>query len=129
MMKRIDQIGVGARRFGFGRLQLAENFLDTVDRAQDQRDGLAGHRHSVAEFPHQRLGRMGQRFEARQSEKAAGAFDRMNQPEDIIENLRVVRILLETNELIIDSIETLVGFGQKFPQQIVHETGLLARDA
>jgi hypothetical protein len=53
----------------------------------------------------------------------------MNQPEDVIENLRVVRILLETNELIIDSIETLVGFGQKFPQQIVHETGLLARDA
>jgi hypothetical protein len=39
---------------------------------------------------------MCERFEARQPKKPASAFDGMDQPEDVIENLRVVRILLKT---------------------------------
>jgi hypothetical protein len=39
----------------------------------------------------------------------------MDQPENVIENFRVVRILLEPHQLVIDRVETLVGFGQKFP--------------
>ena len=91
------------------------------DRAQDQRDGSAGHRHSVAEFSHQRLGGVSERFQARQSKKAAGALDGVNEPENVIEDFCVVRILLETNELVVDGIETLIGLGQKLTQQIVHE--------
>jgi hypothetical protein len=68
LLERTDQIAVGAFRLGFGRFKLAENFLDAVDGAQDQRNGAAGHRHAVAKFTHQRLGRMGQRFQPRQSE-------------------------------------------------------------
>jgi len=39
---------------------------------------------------------MGQRFQARQPEKAASALDGVDQAKDVIENLRVIRILLET---------------------------------
>ena len=54
---------------------------------------------------------MGQRFEARQPEEAAGALDGVNQPENIIQNLGVVRILLEPYQLIIDRIQALAGLG------------------
>jgi hypothetical protein len=61
------------------------------------------------------------RLQARQGEKAAGAFDGVDEAEDVGENLRVVGILLETHELDVDDVETLVRLGHEFPQQIVHE--------
>lgn len=45
----------------------------------------------------------------------------MDEPEDVIENLRVVRILLKTHELDVDHVETLVRLGDKFPQQVAHK--------
>ena len=81
-------------------------------------------RHAVTEFAHQGLGGMRQRFETRQAEKAAGALDGVNQTEDVIEDLGVVRILLEPHQLIVDRVQAFAGFGQELPQQIVHETGL-----
>jgi hypothetical protein len=48
----------------------------------------------------------------------------MNQAEDVIENLGVVRFLLEPHQLIVDSIQAFTGLRQKLPQQIIHETGL-----
>jgi hypothetical protein len=67
---------------------------------------------------------MGQRFQPRQPEKAAGALDGVNQAEDVIQNLGVVRILLEPHQLIVDGVQAFAGLRQEFPQQIVHETGL-----
>jgi hypothetical protein len=67
---------------------------------------------------------MRQRFQPRQPQEAAGALDGVNQAEDVIQNLRVARVLLEPHQLIVDRIQALAGFGQKFPQQIIHETGL-----
>ena len=64
---------------------------------------------------------MCERFKARQPKKPASPFDGMDQPEDVIENLRVVRILLKTHELDVDHVETLVRLGDKFPQQVVHK--------
>jgi hypothetical protein len=69
---------------------------------------------------------MSQRFQARQPEKAASALDGVDQAKDVIENLRVIRILLEPNQLIIDRIQTFAGFRQELPQQIIHETSLHA---
>ncbi len=80
-----------------------------------------GDRHAVTEFAHQGLAGMRQRFQPRQSEKAAGALDGVNQAEDVIQNLGVVRILLEPHQLIIDGVQALVGFRQELPQQIVHQ--------
>ena len=117
----IDQILIGALGLGLGGLESRENFLDAVDAGKDQRDGFGGDRHAVAEFAHQRLAGMGQRFEPRQAEEAAGALDGVNQPEDVIQNLGVVRILLEPHQLIVDRIQAFVGLGQKLPQKIVHQ--------
>ena len=125
-MQRIDQIGIAAFGLGLRRFKPGENFLDAVDRAQDQRHGLAGHRHAVAEFAHQRLGGMRQRLEPRQAEKAAGALDGVNQAKDVIQDFRVVRILLEPHQLVVDGVETLVGLRQELAQQIIHGTGLNA---
>ena len=113
----VDQVLVGAFRFGFGRFQPGQNFLDAVDRRQDQRDRLGRHRHAVAEFAHQGLAGMGERFQPRQPQEAAGALDGVDQAEDVIEDLRVARILLEPHQLVVDRIQALAGLGQKLAQQ------------
>lgn len=64
---------------------------------------------------------MGERLEPRQSKKAAGAFDGVNEAKDIAEDLAVIRLSLKAHQLCVDVIETLGGLGQKLPQQIIHE--------
>jgi hypothetical protein len=64
---------------------------------------------------------MRQRFQPRQAEKAARALDGVNKAKDVIQNFGVVGILLETHQLVIDSVETLVGLRQELAQQIIHE--------
>jgi hypothetical protein len=44
----------------------------------------------------------------------------MNEAKNVIENLGVARLLLETHELDVDDVETLVRLRDKFPEQIVH---------
>jgi len=108
-----DEIVIGTFRLGGLALQLGQDFLDAVEGGEDQRVGVAGDRHAVAELAHERLGSMRQSFEARQAEESARALDRMDEAEDVAENFGVVRILLETNQLKIDSIKMLARFGEK----------------
>ena len=65
---------------------------------------------------HQRLGGMREPGKAGQAEKAASAFDGMDEPEDRVERLEIVRLLLESHELDIELIETFPGLGQEFSQ-------------
>jgi hypothetical protein len=44
----------------------------------------------------------------------------MHEPEDVIENLGVVRLPLNTHELDVDYVETLICLGHKLPQQVIH---------
>src|SRR4051812_18231152 len=67
---------------------------------------------------------MRERFQPRQSQKPARSLDRVHQPENVIQDLGVVRFLLEPNQLIIDGVQALASLRQKFTQQIIHETGL-----
>ena len=115
-MQLDDQILIGAFRLGFGRFQSAENFLDAVDARQNQADRLPRDRHAVTEFTHQRLAGMRQRFQTRQSQKAASTLDGVDEAKDIIQNFGVVRILLEPHQLIVDRVEALARLGQKLPQ-------------
>ena len=80
-----------------------------------------GDRRAVAILTHQRFGGMGQRLEARQAEEAARALDRVNQPEDIVENAGIIRVLLELHELNVDDVQAFMRFGQEFAEKIVHE--------
>ena len=95
LMQLFDQVFVGALGLGLGGFQAAENFLDAIDARQDQRNGFGPDRHAVAEFAHQRFAGVRQRFQPRQPEETASALDRVDQAEDIIQNLRVARVLLE----------------------------------
>ena len=121
LVQFLDQVFVGAFGFGLGGLEAGEDFLDAVDRGQDQRHRTRRHRHAVAEFAHQGLAGVGQRFEPGQPEEAAGALDGVNQPEDVIQNLRISRVLFEPHQLIVDRIQALVGLGEELPQKIVHQ--------
>ena len=115
-MELDDQVLIVAFRLCFGGFKSAENFLDAVDAAQDQRHGFCRDRHSVAEFTHQGLAGMGQRFKARQSQETAGSLDGMNKAENIIQDLGVVRVLLEPHQLIVDGVQAFAGLRQKFSQ-------------
>jgi hypothetical protein len=44
----------------------------------------------------------------------------VDEPKDIIENLGIVGVLLETHEFDVDDVETFVGLGHEFAQQVVH---------
>jgi hypothetical protein len=59
---------------------------------------------------------MRQRLKPRQAEKAARPLDGVNQAKDVIQDFRVVRILLEPNQLVVDGVETLVGLRQELAQ-------------
>ena len=118
----LDEVGVVARRLALLRLDRAQDALDAIDGGENERDGRGGDRHPVAELAHQRLGGMRQRLQPGQSEKAAGAFDGVDEAKDVAEDLGVVRVLLEAHEFGVDPVETLVGLGQKLPQEVVHDT-------
>jgi hypothetical protein len=61
-----------------------------------------------------------ERFQPRQADEATGPLDGMHEPEDVIENLGVVRLPLNTHELDVDYVETLICLGHKLPQQVIH---------
>jgi hypothetical protein len=67
---------------------------------------------------------MRQRLETGQAEKPARAFDRVDEAENVVEDLRVIGFLLEPNQLDVDDVEALVRFGEKLAQQIVHRLDL-----
>jgi hypothetical protein len=67
---------------------------------------------------------VGQRFEPRQVEEAAGALDGMDEAENVGEDFCIVGLLLEANQLDVDDIDAFVRFGEEFPQQVVHGTTL-----
>lgn len=100
--------------------QLGENVLDPVDRLQNGRDRNGAHGCAVPELPDQVFGGVGQRLQPRQADEAAGAFDGVNQPEDVAQDVAVVGLLLEAHEFPIDGIEIFARLGQELLQQVVH---------
>jgi hypothetical protein len=45
----------------------------------------------------------------------------VDEPENVIQDFRVVRLLLKPNQLIVDGVQALARLRQKLPQQIIHE--------
>jgi hypothetical protein len=114
------QILVIAGLFGLMGLEPIEQHLDPVDSRENERDGIAGDRCAIAEIAHQGFGRMGEGFEPRQAEEPAGPFDGVDETKYIVENLGIVRVVLETNELDAHNVDAFIRLGQEIPQQLIH---------
>src|SRR5581483_7676351 len=117
-----DQLCVRAPGFDTIALETFEDELDAVDAFEDEAYAFDGDGSAVAILPHQRFGSVGELGEPRQAEKPARAFDRVYQPENGVEHLGIVRVLLEANQLKVELVETLAGLGQEFTQELVHES-------
>src|ERR1700733_14088151 len=110
-----DQVAVVPGRLLLPRFEPFEDRLDAIDRGKDERHGLGRDRHAVAELAHQRLGGVGERLKPRQREKAASAFDGVDEAKNVAEDLSVIRLVLESHKLGVDQVAALAGFGQKIP--------------
>ena len=66
---------------------------------------------------------MGNRLQPGQAEEAAGAFDGVDKPEDVVQHVLVVRVLFELDQLDVDDVDALGRLGQKLVKQIVHSEG------
>src|SRR5581483_1693866 len=82
------------------------------------------HRHALPELAHQIFGGVSQRLKPWQSEKSAGALDGVDEAKNVVEDVGVVGILLETDQLDVDNVEAFVGLGEEFVQQVVHGNSL-----
>src|SRR5208282_4429262 len=60
-------------------------------------------------------------FQAGKAEKSACPLDRMQETNDIAEQVGIVGALFELDQLAVENFETLRRFRQKFPAHVVHE--------
>ena len=114
-----DMAGI-ARGKVMPALKFAEDFLDSVEGRQNQRNCRGRYRHAVAEFAHQGFGCMGQRLKARQAKESTGSLDRMDQPENVAQDRLIIGVLLKTNQFDVDCLEVFVRFRQEFNQKVIH---------
>ncbi len=122
-----NQIAVVALRFlAFRRFEIGKDFLDPVNRRQDDRHGLLRDGSPVTELAHQCLSSVCDAFKSWEPQETACALDRVHKAEDVIKNCRVVRLLLEFDKFNVDNVETFIGLSNKFPEEVVH--GLLSPD-
>ena len=119
-IEAVDQVLIVAIGLGLVRFEFSENAFHLIDGQQDQSDRMARYRHAVTKLAHQGFGSMGQCFKARQAEKTAGAFNRMDKSKDIAQNFCVVRVLFEPDQFIVDGVEALARFRQEFIEKIIH---------
>jgi hypothetical protein len=122
-VEALDQVDVVARRFRLGRLQRRHDHLDRVEAFQDERHGLRRDQQlPVPEAPEDILRRVRHPLQPGQAEEAAGALDGVDQPEDVAQQARIVRILLETDQFHVEDGNVLRRLRQELAQQIIHRT-------
>ncbi len=110
-----DQVVVVAIGFVARGFETGKDDLDAVDRVQDQGHGNRGDlKLAVAEAAEQGFTGVRHGFKARKPEEPAGALNRVNQPENIVERLAIVRIGLEPDKFAIDNFKAFSRFGQEF---------------
>jgi hypothetical protein len=64
---------------------------------------------------------VGHGFEPRKTEKARGALDRMDVPENVRQQLMVIRGLLQFNKSAVQTIEVFRALYQKFFDNVIHD--------
>ena len=114
-VKPMDQLLIITLGLCLRRLQLRHNRLQPIQSLQHNGHDVAADRQdAVAHLAQNVLSRMRNALKTRQAQKAASPFDRVNQAENVVQDIRAVRVLLQRNQFIVDDLERLVRLGQKF---------------
>ena len=108
--------------------ELGQDVLDAVDGLENGGDGDGADDRPVTELADDRFRGMGQGLQPGQADEAAGAFDRVDEPEDVAQDVAVIGLLLEAHEFPIDRVEILAGLRQELLQQVVHAGTITQRD-
>ncbi len=125
VIEALDQRGVVALGLAAVGLEIAHDRPDAVEALEHGGDGFgAGDQLAVAQLAEDVLAGVSHRFEARQAEEAAGALHRVDQTEDVSEQLHVVRVAFELDQLDVEDSKVLGGFRQELTQQIIHVQAL-----
>ena len=104
-------MGAQSIRFRTGTTGMRINLLDpAIATGVERTDGVApaGQEALVGAVIEDTMGRP-----LVETEKAARALNRVDQAEDGVEHLRVVRILLETHQIDVELVDALAGLGQE----------------
>ena len=120
MTQPLDKVAVVATLLALLLFDFGKDDFDAIDGGEDEGDGVASDRHSVAKPTHQSFGRVGQRLEPGKSEKSTGPLDGMDEAKNVPEDFAVVRLVLEADDFRVDPLKVLVGLGEELPQQVVH---------
>ena len=108
-----DQLLVVTFRFGLVRFDMREDHLDAIKTGQNQGHGLGSNgKFAVPELAKHIFARVGDHFQPRQAEKAAGALYRVNQSKNIGQNFRF-RILFEFHQFHVERGEAFRRFCQE----------------
>jgi hypothetical protein len=117
----LDERAVILARQGLARLQSLYELADPVDDGEDCADQLmVGDPLARPDRRQRVLGGVAQRLEARQVEEAAIALDGMDEAEDGIEPLAILRRGLPGDDLAAQRVDHLAAFRYEFVDQIVH---------
>ena len=117
----LNQLPVVPGRLASRALDGIEQKANAVQTGKDQGHGLAvGHQATIAEPAQHALAGMGQGFQPWQVKKAAGALDGVEHAENSIDQRRIVRRLLETDDIGVQERETLESLGQELLDEVVH---------
>ena len=125
--ERGDQIAILTFRLATARFEIVQDVPDAVDRRQNQADVRGLGPPLIAHLTDQGFRRMREPFQPAQLQKAAGAFDGMNQAEDIGDGGTIRGITLKMNDLRPDLLKMISGLGKEIVQQLFHGVSVAAR--
>ena len=104
-----------------GSLDLAQHPPHRVDNRQQRACDLRVDREDpVAKLAEEILPDMGHRLQLSKAEKTAAALERVNRAKNARQRLRVLWVLLQGHEALVQAVQVLVTFNKKFFYDIVH---------
>ena len=117
--QRADEFGVVALALGVVFLKVAQPRADAVHAVEQRFKNFRRKRQpAVADAAEQIFARVREGFEPFETEKAAAAFERVNDAKNGRQNLAILGRLFEADEVLIELVEVLVGLQQKLTDDV-----------
>ncbi len=74
----------------------------------------------VAQAAQEMLTGMGGALQQPEAQEPAGALERVHRPEDVVDGLQILRSLLERQQVVVHTVEHLLGLQDELPDQLGH---------